>query len=257
MLRICQEAYTFDDVLLVPAHSTVLPNTADLHTRLTKNITLNIPMVSAAMDTVTGSQMAIAIAQEGGLGFIHKNMSIEEQAEAVRRVKRFESGMVVAPTTVTPDMTLADVLALTMKNGYAGYPVVDHDGFLVGIITGRDTRFITDMKKPVAEIMTPKDKLVTAKENASREEVKELMQKHKIERVLIVDDNFRLSGMITVKDFQKAERKPNACKDALGRLRVGAAIGAGPGNEARAEARQGRRRCPSDRLLPRTLPGRP
>ena len=236
MLRICQEAYTFDDVLLVPAHSTVLPNTADLHTRLTKNITLNIPMVSAAMDTVTGSQMAIAIAQEGGLGFIHKNMSIEEQAEAVRRVKRFESGMVVAPTTVTPDMTLADVLALTMKNGYAGYPVVDHDGFLVGIITGRDTRFITDMKKPVAEIMTSKDKLVTAKENASREEVKELMQKHKIERVLIVDDNFRLSGMITVKDFQKAERKPNACKDALGRLRVGAAIGAGPGNEARAEA---------------------
>lgn len=236
MLRICQEAYTFDDVLLVPAHSTVLPNTADLHTRLTKNITLNIPMVSAAMDTVTGSQMAIAIAQEGGLGFIHKNMSIEEQAEAVRRVKRFESGMVVAPTTVTPDMTLADVLALTMKNGYAGYPVVDHDGFLVGIITGRDTRFITDMKKPVAEIMTPKDKLVTAKENASREEVKELMQKHKIERVLIVDDSFRLSGMITVKDFQKAERKPNACKDALGRLRVGAAIGAGPGNEARAEA---------------------
>ena len=236
MLRICQEAYTFDDVLLVPAHSTVLPNTVDLHTRLTKNITLNIPMVSAAMDTVTGSQMAIAIAQEGGLGFIHKNMSIEEQAEAVRRVKRFESGMVVAPTTVTPDMTLADVLALTMKNGYAGYPVVDHDGFLVGIITGRDTRFITDMKKPVAEIMTSKDKLVTAKENASREEVKELMQKHKIERVLIVDDNFRLSGMITVKDFQKAERKPNACKDALGRLRVGAAIGAGPGNEARAEA---------------------
>ena len=236
MLRICQDAYTFDDVLLVPAHSTVLPNTADLHTRLTKNITLNIPMVSAAMDTVTGSQMAIAIAQEGGLGFIHKNMSIEEQAEAVRRVKRFESGMVVAPTTVTPDMTLADVLALTMKNGYAGYPVVDHDGFLVGIITGRDTRFITDMKKPVAEIMTPKDKLVTAKENASREEVKELMQKHKIERVLIVDDSFRLSGMITVKDFQKAERKPNACKDALGRLRVGAAIGAGPGNEARAEA---------------------
>ena len=236
MLRICQEAYTFDDVLLVPAHSTVLPNTADLHTRLTKNITLNIPMVSAAMDTVTGSQMAIAIAQEGGLGFIHKNMSIEEQAEAVRRVKRFESGMVVAPTTVTPDMTLADVLALTMKNGYAGYPVVDHDGFLVGIITGRDTRFITDMKKPVAEIMTPKDTLVTAKENASREEVKELMQKHMIERVLIVDDNFRLSGMITVKDFQKAERKPNACKDALGRLRVGAAIGAGPGNEARAEA---------------------
>ena len=236
MLRICQEAYTFDDVLLVPAHSTVLPNTADLHTRLTKNITLNIPMVSAAMDTVTGSQMAIAIAQEGGLGFIHKNMSIEEQAEAVRRVKRFESGMVVAPTTVTPDMTLADVLALTMKNGYAGYPVVDHDGFLVGIITGRDTRFITDMKKPVAEIMTSKDKLVTAKENASREEVKELMQKHKIERVLIVDDSFRLSGMITVKDFQKAERKPNACKDALGRLRVGAAIGAGPGNETRAEA---------------------
>ncbi|XLW42556.1 IMP dehydrogenase [Pseudaeromonas sp. ZJS20] len=236
MLRIAKEALTFDDVLLVPAHSLVLPHTADLRTRLTHDIQLNIPMVSAAMDTVTGARLAIALAQEGGLGFIHKNMSIEEQADKVRRVKKFESGIVADPVTVHPEMTIADIKELTYRNGFGGFPVVTNSGELEGIITGRDVRFVTDLSIKVHEVMTPKSRLVTVRENASREEVQALMQKHRIEKVLITDDQFHLKGMITVKDFQKAERKPNACKDAMGRLRVGAAVGAGAGNEERVKA---------------------
>jgi IMP dehydrogenase len=236
MLRIAQEALTFDDVLLVPAHSTVLPNTADLHTKLTQSIRLNIPMISAAMDTVTGPELAIALAQEGGIGFIHKNMSIEEQSEAVKRVKRYESGMVTNPITISPTATVSEVLSMTKQNGFAGYPVVDSNGELEGLITSRDVRFITDPSTLVCNAMTPKDRLVTATKSASREDIQALMQKHKIEKVLIVDDKFRLVGMSTVRDFEKAERKPNACKDALGRLRVGGAVGAGPGNEKRIDA---------------------
>ena len=236
MLRIVEEALTFDDLLLVPAHSTVLPNTADLSTYLTSNIKINIPMISSAMDTVTESNLAIALAQEGGIGFIHKNMPIDKQADEVLRVKRFESGMVTKPVVVAPDATLADVRALTSKHGFAGFPVVDANDNLLGIITGRDVRFLTDNSLKVHEIMTPKDRLVTVRENTPREEVIALMQKNRIEKVLVVDDAFRLKGMITVKDFNKAANKPNACKDALGRLRVGAAIGAGSGNEERARA---------------------
>ena len=236
MLRIVEEALTFDDLLLVPAHSTVLPNTADLTTYLTSKIKINIPMISSAMDTVTESNLAIALAQEGGIGFIHKNMSIEKQAEEVARVKRFESGMVTKPVVVRPDATLADVRSLTSKHGFAGFPVVDADDNLLGIITGRDVRFLNDMSLKVHEIMTPKARLITVRENTPREEVISLMQQNRIEKVLVVDDSFHLKGMITVKDFNKAANKPNACKDALGRLRVGAAIGAGPGNEERARA---------------------
>lgn len=236
MLRIIKEALTFDDVLLVPAHSTVLPNTADLTSRLTSDIHLNIPILSAAMDTVTEANLAIALAQEGGIGFIHKNMSIERQAEEVQKVKRYESGVVTAPQTVLPTTTLLEVKALTEKNGFAGYPVVDADNQLVGIITGRDARFVTDLSMPVTAVMTPKDRLVTVKENASREEILQKMHERRVEKVLVVDDTFHLIGMITVKDYQKAEQKPNACKDSFGRLRVGAAVGAGEGNEARVEA---------------------
>ncbi|MDU8925553.1 IMP dehydrogenase [Pasteurellaceae bacterium LIM206] len=236
MLRIKQEALTFDDVLLVPAHSTVLPNTADLSTQLTSTIRLNIPMISAAMDTVTETKLAISLAQEGGIGFIHKNMSIERQAERVRKVKKFESGIVSEPVTVSPTLSLADLAALVKKNGFAGYPVIDDKDNLVGIITGRDTRFVKDLSKTVADVMTPKSRLVTVKEGASREEILQLMHLNRIEKVLMVDDTFKLKGMITVKDFQKAEQKPNACKDEFGRLRVGAAVGAGAGNEARIDA---------------------
>ncbi|ATW43195.1 IMP dehydrogenase [Glaesserella parasuis] len=236
MLRVIKEALTFDDVLLVPAHSTVLPNTANLSTQLTKDIRLNIPMLSAAMDTVTEAKLAISLAQEGGIGFIHKNMSIERQADRVRKVKKFESGIVSEPVTVSPDLTLGELAELVKKNGFAGYPVVDAEDNLVGIITARDTRFVRDLNKPVAQVMTPKERLVTIKEGASREEILELMHDHRVEKVLMVDDNFKLKGMITVKDYQKAEQKPNACKDELGRLRVGAAVGAGPGNEERIDA---------------------
>ncbi|MDG6448594.1 IMP dehydrogenase [Glaesserella parasuis] len=236
MLRVIKEALTFDDVLLVPAHSTVLPNTANLSTQLTKDIRLNIPMLSAAMDTVTEAKLAISLAQEGGIGFIHKNMSIERQADRVRKVKKFESGIVSEPVTVSPDLTLGELAELVKKNGFAGYPVVDAEDNLVGIITARDTRFVRDLNKPVAQVMTPKERLVTIKEGANREEILELMHDHRVEKVLMVDDNFKLKGMITVKDYQKAEQKPNACKDELGRLRVGAAVGAGPGNEERIDA---------------------
>lgn len=236
MLRIVEEALTFDDLLLVPAHSTVLPNTAILSTQLTANIKINIPMVSSAMDTVTESNLAIALAQEGGVGFIHKNMSIERQAQEVLRVKRFESGMVTQPISVNPNATIDEVRQMSKKHGFGGFPVIDEEDNLLGIITGRDVRFVTDGNKKVYEIMTPKERLVTVKEKASHDEVISLMQKHRIEKVLVVDDAFHLKGLITVKDFKKAENKPNACKDALGRLRVGAAIGAGPGNEERAKA---------------------
>ncbi|KDM91946.1 IMP dehydrogenase [Photobacterium galatheae] len=236
MLRIKQEALTFDDVLLVPAHSTVLPNTADLRTRLTKTISLNIPMVSASMDTVTEGRLAIALAQEGGIGFIHKNMSIEQQAREVRMVKKFEAGVVQEPVTVKPYQTIADVKRLTEENGFAGYPVVDDNHALVGIITGRDVRFVTDLSQTVESVMTPKERLASVKEGASREEVEAVMQAHRVEKVLVVNGHFQLKGMITAKDFQKAERKPNACKDEQGRLRVGAAVGAGAGNEERVKA---------------------
>ncbi|NLS14293.1 IMP dehydrogenase [Vibrio sp. SM6] len=236
MLRIAKEALTFDDVLLVPAHSTVLPNTADLRTRLTKNITLNIPMLSASMDTVTEARLAIALAQEGGIGFIHKNMSIEQQAAEVRKVKKFEAGVVTDPVTVSPEATIADVVALTDKHGFAGFPVVAENNELVGIITGRDVRFVTDLTKTVASVMTPKARLASVQEGATRAEVQEKMHEARVEKVLVVNDEFQLTGMITAKDFHKAERKPNACKDIEGRLRVGAAVGAGAGNEERVKA---------------------
>lgn len=236
MLRIAKEALTFDDVLLVPAHSTVLPNTADLRTQLTKNITLNIPMISASMDTVTEARLAIALAQEGGIGFIHKNMSIEQQAAEVRTVKKFEAGVVTDPVTVNPHATIADVVALTEKHGFAGFPVVAENNELVGIITGRDVRFVTDLSKSVESVMTSKENLASVKEGATSEEVQEKMHEARVEKVLVVNEEFQLTGMITAKDFHKAERKPNACKDAQGRLRVGAAVGAGAGNEERVAA---------------------
>lgn len=236
MLRIKKEALTFDDVLLVPAHSTVLPNTADLSTQLTETIRLNVPMLSAAMDTVTEAPLAIALAQEGGIGFIHKNMSIERQAEEVRRVKKHESGVVTDPITVTPETSLREVQAMTERNGFAGYPVVTNDNELVGIITGRDVRFVTDLDRPVTAVMTPKERLVTVQEGEARDVVMQRMHEKRVEKALVVDNNFHLKGMITVKDFKKAERKPNACKDEHGRLRVGAAVGAGAGNEERVAA---------------------
>ncbi|MGL4473445.1 MAG: IMP dehydrogenase [Shewanella sp.] len=236
MLRLKKEALTFDDVLLVPAHSTVLPNTACLTTRLTDKISLNIPLVSAAMDTVTESRLAIAMAQEGGLGFIHKNMSIAQQAEEVRKVKIYEAGVVAQPVTVTPTTTLAELKALTEKNGFAGYPVVTESHELVGIITGRDVRFVTDWSKTVEQVMTPKSRLMTVAEGTKLDQVQQLMHSHRIEKILVVDADYCLKGLITVKDFEKAERKPNACKDEFGRLRVGAAVGAGPGNEERVDA---------------------
>ncbi len=236
MLRIIKEALTFDDVLLVPSHSSVLPNTANLSTQLTKSIRLNIPMLSAAMDTVTEANLAIALAQEGGIGFIHKNMSIERQAEEVRRVKKYESGIVTDPVTVTPETTIRQILELTKRNGFAGYPVVTKDNELVGIITGRDVRFVTDLDQPVTRMMTTKERLVTVKENESHDVVLHKMHEYRVEKVLVVDDAFHLVGMITVKDFNKAESKPNACKDTQGRLRVGAAVGAGAGNEERIAA---------------------
>ena len=236
MSRIVKEALTFDDVLLVPAHSTVLPNTADISTQLTQTIKLNIPMLSAAMDTVTESDLAIALAQEGGIGFIHKNMSIENQANHVRRVKKHESGIVQDPVTVLPTATIKQVIDLAKEYGFAGFPVVTELQELVGIITARDVRFATDLSLPVTAVMTPKERLVTVKEGEQREIVLKKMHEHRVEKVLVVDAKFHLKGMITVKDYNKAEQKPNACKDEKGRLRVGAAVGAGAGNEERIAA---------------------
>ncbi|NVJ50688.1 MAG: IMP dehydrogenase [Gammaproteobacteria bacterium] len=234
-MRIIQEALTFDDVLLVPAHSTVLPHLAELKTQLTREISLNIPLVSAAMDTVTESGLAIALAQEGGIGFIHKNMTIEQQAGEVRKVKKFESGVVNDPITVTPDITIAELKRITAENGISGVPVVQGQE-LVGIVTSRDVRFETHLDRPISTVMTPKERLVTVKEGAETEEALALMHKHRIEKVLMVDDDFHLKGLITVKDIQKAEDKPHACKDSLGHLRVGAAVGTGADTDERVAA---------------------
>ncbi|WP_294609987.1 IMP dehydrogenase [uncultured Gilliamella sp.] len=236
MSRIVKEALTFDDVLLVPAHSTVLPNSADISTQLTQTIKLNIPMLSAAMDTVTESELAIALAQEGGIGFIHKNMSIDNQAYHVKRVKKHESGIVQDPVTVLPTATISEVIKLAKEYGFAGFPVVTQSQELVGIITARDVRFATDLSLPVTAVMTPKERLVTVREGEQRDIVLKKMHEHRVEKVLVVDSGFHLKGMITVKDYNKAEQKPNACKDEQGRLRVGAAVGAGAGNEQRIAA---------------------
>lgn len=234
-MRIAQEALTFDDVLLVPAYSNVLPRDVNLATKLTRDITINIPLLSAAMDTVTESRLAIAMAQEGGLGILHKNMTIEQQAEEVRKVKKFESGVVRDPITVSPTTTIGEVVELTRTHNISGVPVVDGDD-LVGIVTSRDLRFETHYENPVSSIMTKKDKLVTVKEDASRDEVLNLLHTNRIEKVLVVDDQFHLTGMITVKDIQKQTDNPNASKDDQERLRVGAAVGIGAESQARVEA---------------------
>lgn len=235
MLRIDKEALTFDDVLLVPGHSTVLPHTASLQTQLTRDITLNMPVVSAAMDTVTEASLAIALAQEGGIGFIHKNMPAKAQAKHVTKVKKYESGVVTDPVTVDPNASIGEVIRLSKKRGYSGFPVVDEENNLIGIVTGRDLRFETRLDQPISTVMTKKENLVTVKADASEDQVLYLMHEHRIEKILVVDDDFRLTGLITVKDFQKAKSKPNACKDAQGRLRVGAAVGVGAGTEERIE----------------------
>jgi IMP dehydrogenase len=236
MLRIAQEALTFDDVLLVPAHSKVLPHTANLATKLTRKINLNVPMISASMDTVTEARLAITLAQEGGIGFIHKNMTIAEQAQNVSQVKKYESGIVSDPVTVSPDASIEETMKLADELGFSGFPVVDTSNNLVGIITGRDLRFETDLRQPVSELMTVKEKLVTVTEGAEREQILSLMHEHRIEKILMVDSAFKLTGLITVKDYQKAESKPNACKDEFGRLRAGAAVGVGAGTEERIDA---------------------
>ncbi|MBE0445951.1 MAG: IMP dehydrogenase [Psychrobacter sp.] len=237
MLRIVDEALTFDDVLLLPAYSEVLPKTADLSTRLTKNITLNLPLVSAAMDTVTESEMAITMAQLGGMGILHKSMDIAKQATQVRRVKKFEAGTVVDPITVHPEMTIGELLKLTQDNNISGVPVVEKGtDNVMGIVTHRDWRFETNLSLPVSKIMTPKAQLVTVHEGESNENIKRLLHEHRIEKVIVIDDQFRLRGLITVNDFAKAENNPNACKDEQGRLRVGAAVGTGADTQARVEA---------------------
>ena len=227
-MRIDEEALTFDDVLLVPAYSDVLPRDVDLSTRLSRNIRLNLPLVSAAMDTVTEARLAITIAQEGGIGIVHKNMSAEAQAREVARVKKYESGVISDPITVTPDKTIRDVIELTRAKGISGVPVVTVDDEVVGIVTHRDLRFEERFDAAVSTVMTPKDRLVTVRENAPKEDVLLLLHKHRIEKVLVVDASGRLKGMITVKDFQKAKECPRACKDPSGRLRVGAAVGTSP-----------------------------
>jgi IMP dehydrogenase len=234
-MRIAQEALTFDDVLLVPAYSNVLPRDVNLATKLTRDITINIPLLSAAMDTVTEGRLAIAMAQEGGLGILHKNMTIEQQADEVRKVKKFESGVVRDPITVSPNTTIGEVVDLTRTHNISGVPVVDGVD-LVGIVTSRDLRFETHYDNPVSSIMTQKDKLVTVEEDASREEVLNLLHTNRIEKVLVVDDNFHLTGMITVKDIQKQTDNPLASKDDQERLRVGAAVGIGSESQARVEA---------------------
>lgn len=227
-------ALTFDDVLLVPGHSKILPADATLTTQITRGITLNIPLVSAAMDTVTEAGLAIAIAQEGGVGILHKNMSVAQQVSQVRQVKKFESGIVRDPLTVGPQASIRELLALTHSHNYSGLPVVDAEGQLVGIVTNRDVRFETDLGQPVSSIMTPKERLITVPEGTDREVAIKLMHQHRIEKVLVVDDVFALAGMMTVKDIMKARQKPMACKDADGQLRVGAAVGAH--SEDRVEA---------------------
>ncbi|MEO8001650.1 MAG: IMP dehydrogenase [Arenimonas sp.] len=235
MLRIQAEALTFDDVSLVPAHSIVLPKDVSLSTQLTKNITLNLPIVSAAMDTVTEARLAIAMAQLGGIGILHKNMSLQQQAAQVAKVKNFEAGVIREPFTVGPETTIGEVLKLTRARNISGVPVVE-GGQLVGIVTGRDMRFEKKLDDPVRHIMTKKERLVTVKEGASEEEVIALLHKHRIEKVLVVNDEFQLRGLITVKDIQKARDNPNAAKDKSEQLLVGAAVGVGGDTEARIEA---------------------
>jgi IMP dehydrogenase len=234
-MRIADEALTFDDVLLVPSYSNVLPREVKLETQLTRSIKLNIPLMTAAMDTVTESRTAIAMAQEGGIGVIHKNMSPDEQSRHVRQVKKYEAGVIRDPITVGPMTSIRDVINLTHSNDISGVPVVDGDE-LVGIVTSRDLRFETRFDDPVRNIMTPKDRLVTVKEGASNEEITALLHKHRIEKVLVVNDDFSLRGLITAKDITKSLKFPNACKDDTQSLRVGAAVGVGPGTEARVEA---------------------
>ncbi len=234
-MRIDQEALTFDDVLLTPAYSNVLPREVALSTRVTRDIELNLPLISAAMDTVTEARLAIALAQEGGMGIVHKNMTVDEQAREVAQVKKYESGVITSPITVSPDKTIADVMALTRAHNISGVPVVDGRE-TVGIVTRRDLRFETHLDAPVTSVMTPKEKLVTVRENAPKEEVKQLLHKHRIEKVLVVSDDFELRGMITVKDYEKASEFPLACKDDQGRLRVGAALGTGPDTLKRCAA---------------------
>lgn len=226
---------TFDDVLLKPAASDVLPADADVNTRLTKEISLGIPLLSAAMDTVTESALAIAMAQNGGIGCIHKNLGIEEQAAEVMKVKKFESGMVVNPLTISPEATLSDALSLMEKNRISGIPVVDSGGRLAGILTNRDVRFAANPRQPVRELMT-KENLVTVREGVGIEEAKKLLHRHRIEKLLVVDGGYKLIGLITVKDIEKSQKHPNSCKDELGRLRAAAAVGTGNDGFARAEA---------------------
>ncbi|WP_334156538.1 IMP dehydrogenase [Oryzomicrobium sp.] len=235
-MRLIQKALTFDDVLLVPAHSDILPRDVSLQSKLTRQISLNMPLVSAAMDTVTEARLAIAIAQEGGIGIVHKNLTPKAQAAEVSKVKRHEAGVLKDPITITPNMTVGQVVEITRQHRISGMPVVDKGGKVVGIVTNRDLRFESNLAQSVKEIMTPRKRLVTVKEGASIDEAKELIRLHRLERVLVVDDEFHLRGLITVKDILKATEYPNAAKDGHGRLRVGAAVGVGAGTEERAEA---------------------
>jgi len=234
--RFLQKALTFDDVLLVPAESHILPKYVDLRSRLTQHIPLNIPLLSAAMDTVTEARLAIALAELGGVGIIHKNMTVERQAREVRKVKRFESGVVQDPVTISPATTVREVRALIKNLGFSALPVVESNNQLVGIVTNRDLRFETDLDKPVTELMTPKSKLITVKEKFDRDEVVQLLRQHRLEKVLIVNDHFQLKGMITVRDILQATEKPNACRDTQARLLVGAAVGTGEHSHERINA---------------------
>ncbi len=234
-ITVRQQALTFDDVLIIPAHSQVLPKEVHLKTQLTRQISLNMPLVSAAMDTVTEARLAIAMAQEGGIGILHKNMKIADQAAEVRKVKRFESGMVRDPVYVSPDISVNSLIDVMSKTSFSGMPVVDGD-HLVGIVTSRDIRFETNLSLPVSAVMTPKERLVTVNEGASRDDICRLLQKHRIEKLLVVNDAFNLRGLITVKDILKAETNPFACKDDSKQLRVGAAVGVGEGTDERIEA---------------------
>ena len=233
-MRLIQKALTFDDVLLVPAYSAILPRETNLVTQLTRDITINIPLVSAAMDTVTEGRLAIAMATEGGIGIVHKNLKPAEQAKEVAKVKRYESGVLRDPITIHPDMTVQQVIQLSKEHGFSGFPVLQGKT-VVGIITNRDLRFEEDLNAPVKSKMTPRERLVTVQEGASLEEAKRLMNKHRLERVLVVNDSFELRGLVTVKDIMKATEHPNACKDSEGKLRVGAAVGVGPDNDERVE----------------------
>jgi IMP dehydrogenase len=233
-MRLLGKALTFDDVLLVPAFSQVLPRDTDLSTPLTRNIRLNLPLVSAAMDTVTEARLAIALAQEGGIGIVHKNLTPKHQAAEVARVKRYESGVLRDPITITPDTTVREVKDLSRQHGISGFPVLDGKA-VVGIVTNRDVRFETRLDVPVREIMTPRERLVTVSEGATLAEGKALMHRHKLERVLVVSDAFELKGLMTVKDITKQTNFPNAARDAHGKLRCGAAVGVGPENEERIE----------------------